>query len=230
MTLDHLSGGRAVAGLGTGYVEAEFRMTGIKISDENPPGDARRGADSDALVMDQRRTPSSASITNCAKRSVARPAAVPENHYRRRRTSDAAHREKHADVANITWRSQVGRFRAADLTAFDENRLKEPPLLRDEAVKQGRARRGGDEQYPVEYRDKPKRDAQQRRLMTGIWDDRRTGTGLADAADWHAGTARDRPTAASGDGLGRYQFGIFPLRTAKRLCGYSPKQVLPHVG
>jgi probable F420-dependent oxidoreductase len=32
-TLDHLSGGRAVAGLGTGWTESEFRMTGIPFPD-----------------------------------------------------------------------------------------------------------------------------------------------------------------------------------------------------
>src|ERR1700731_1886762 len=33
MTLDHLSGGRLVAGLGSGWTEIEFRMTGIEFPD-----------------------------------------------------------------------------------------------------------------------------------------------------------------------------------------------------
>ena len=33
MSLDHLSGGRAIAGLGTGWTESEFRMTGIPFPD-----------------------------------------------------------------------------------------------------------------------------------------------------------------------------------------------------
>ena len=32
-TLDHLSGGRAIAGLGSGWTETEFRMTGIPFPD-----------------------------------------------------------------------------------------------------------------------------------------------------------------------------------------------------
>ena len=37
MTLDHVSGGRLLAGLGTGWTETEFQMTGIQF----PPIDAR---------------------------------------------------------------------------------------------------------------------------------------------------------------------------------------------
>ncbi len=146
MTLDHLSGGRAVAGLGTGYVEAEFRMTGINF----PEMKVRLEMLDEALTClrslwtDDQTTfigkhyqlreailwpkpiqkPYPKIIIGGGGRPVLRIAA------------------RHADVANITW--EVGRsggLPAADLTGFDENRLKERAgFLRDETVRQGRAR------------------------------------------------------------------------------------------
>jgi probable F420-dependent oxidoreductase len=146
MTLDNLSRGRAVAGLGTGYVEAEFRMTGIPFpemkirlemldealtvirslwTNEQTTFIGRHYRLRDAILWPKPiQKPYPPIIIGGGGRPVLRIAA------------------KHADVANITW--EVGRsggFRAADLTAFDENRLKErADFLRDEAVKHGRAR------------------------------------------------------------------------------------------
>ncbi|HUY27748.1 MAG TPA: LLM class flavin-dependent oxidoreductase [Candidatus Binataceae bacterium] len=47
MTLDHVSGGRAVAGLGSGWTESEFRMTGIPF----PPITARLRMLDEALTV-----------------------------------------------------------------------------------------------------------------------------------------------------------------------------------
>ena len=146
MTLDHLSGGRAVAGLGTGYVEAEFRMTGINF----PEMKIRLEMLDEALTC-LRSLWTNDETTFIGKHYQLREAILWPKPIQKpypkiiiggggRPVLRIA--AKHADVANITW--EVGRsggFRAADLTAFDENRLKERAgFLRDEAVKQGRAR------------------------------------------------------------------------------------------
>ena len=146
MTLDNLSGGRTVAGLGTGYVEAEFRMTGIDF----PEMKVRLEMLDEALTC-MRSLWTNEQTTFIGKHYQLREAILWPKPIQKpyppiiiggggRPVLRIAAR--HADVANITW--EVGRsggFRAADLTAFDENRLKERAgFLCDEAVKHGRAR------------------------------------------------------------------------------------------
>jgi probable F420-dependent oxidoreductase len=146
MTLDHLSGGRAVAGLGTGYVEAEFRMTGINF----PEMKVRLEMLDEALTC-LRSLWTEDETTFIGKHYQLREAILwpkPIQQPYPKIIIGGGGRPvlriaaKHADVANITW--EVGRsggFRTADLTAFDENRLKERAgFLRDEAVRHGRER------------------------------------------------------------------------------------------
>ncbi len=146
MTLDNLSGGRTVAGLGTGYVEAEFRMTGIGF----PEMKIRLEMLDEALTC-MRSLWTNEQTTFIGKHYQLREAILWPKPIQKpyppiiiggggRPVLRIAAR--HADVANITW--EVGRsggFRAADLTAFDETRLKQRAgFLRDEAIKHGRAR------------------------------------------------------------------------------------------
>jgi probable F420-dependent oxidoreductase len=146
MTLDNLSGGRVVAGLGTGYGETEFRLTGINF----PEMKIRLEMLDEALTC-IRSLWTNEQTTFIGKHYQLReailwPKPIQKPHPPiiiggggRPVLRIAA---KHAGVANITW--EVGRsggFRAADLTGFDEDRFKErASFLRDEAVKAGRTR------------------------------------------------------------------------------------------
>lgn len=144
MTLDHLSGGRFVAGLGTGYGETEFRMTGI-----NFPEMKIRLEMLDEALSCMRSLWTNEQTTFIGKHyqlreAILYPKPVQQPHPKiiiggggRAVLRIAA---KHADVANITW--EVGRsggFRAADLSGFDEDRFMErAKFVNDEALKQGR--------------------------------------------------------------------------------------------
>ncbi len=146
MTLDHLSGGRVVAGLGTGYGETEFRMTGIPF----PEMKVRLEMLDEALTC-IRSLWTNEQTTFIGKHYQLREAILYPKPIQKphppiiiggggRPVLRIAAR--HADVANITW--EVGRsggFRAADLTGFDEARFKErAEFVREEAIKQGRTR------------------------------------------------------------------------------------------
>jgi probable F420-dependent oxidoreductase len=146
MTLDNLSGGRMVAGLGTGYGEAEFRMTGIPF----PEMPLRLEMLDEALTI-MRSLWTNEQTTFIGKHYQLREAILwpkpVQKPYPKIIIGGGGRpvlriAAKHADVANITW--EVGRsggFRAADLTGFDEGLFKQKvDYLRDHAVTQGRSR------------------------------------------------------------------------------------------
>ena len=156
-TLDHVSGGRAVAGLGTGWTETEFRMTGIPYPDIT----TRLRMLDEALTVLRgasgrtRRPPSRASSIACARRSSGRS----RSRGRIRPSSSAASGRgllrlaaKHADVVNVI--SEVGKGGYISMKGVAK-------LDRRELPRQGPLRpRGGEAPRP-----RPEGDPHQQRLL-----------------------------------------------------------------
>ena len=95
-TIDHLSNGRLLAGLGSGWTQTEFRDDRDPVSsDRRAAADAGRGADlikslwaNEQSHFRRRVLPSE----GCDSVAQADPAAVPADHRRRGRQGPAAHR------------------------------------------------------------------------------------------------------------------------------------------
>jgi probable F420-dependent oxidoreductase len=145
-TLDHVTGGRIVAGLGAGWTETEFRASGIpfpeiktrlEMLDEaftciralfteeqaNFNGKYYQLRDA-ALWPKPVQKPYPPMLTGGGGRPLLRIAA------------------KHCDEVNIAWElGRAGRFDSATLAQFDETRYRQRvAFLRDETVNCGRAR------------------------------------------------------------------------------------------
>jgi probable F420-dependent oxidoreductase len=145
-TLDHIGGGRLVAGLGTGWTEEEFTMSGIPFPDMK----TRWEMLDEALTCI--RSLWTNDITNFEgshyqlRDAVLWPKPVQKPYPPimvggggRPIVRIAA---KHADLSNITWElGRAGKFDPAYLAQFDGNRFRERiDYLGDQCEKNGRAR------------------------------------------------------------------------------------------
>jgi len=146
MTLDHISGGRLIAGIGTGWTEQEFTMSGIPFPDMK----ARAEMLDEALTII--RSLWTDEVTNFngkhykLRDAVLWPKPIQKPHPPimvggggRPIVRMAA---KHADISNITWElGRAGRFDPKYLTEFNETRFKERiDYMADQCEKNGRPR------------------------------------------------------------------------------------------
>jgi len=129
-TLDHIGGGRLIAGLGTGWTEQDFTMSGIPFPDmktrwemldealtcirslwtnEKTNFDGKHYQLRDAVLWPKPiQKPYPPIIVGGGGRPIVRIAA------------------RHADISNITWElGRAGKFDTSYLTEFDEARFKE---------------------------------------------------------------------------------------------------------
>jgi alkanesulfonate monooxygenase SsuD/methylene tetrahydromethanopterin reductase-like flavin-dependent oxidoreductase (luciferase family) len=145
-TLDHIGGGRLIAGIGTGWTEQEFTMSGIPFPDMKARGEMLDEALTcirslwtnevtnfegryyklrDAVLWPKPiRKPYPPIMVGGGGRPIVRIAA------------------RHADISNITWElGRAGKFDPGYLTEFNEARFKERiEYLGDECEKNGRPR------------------------------------------------------------------------------------------
>lgn len=145
-TLDQIGGGRLIAGIGTGWTEQEFRMSGIPFPDMKARGEMLEEALTciRSLWTDE--------VTNFEGRhyqlrdAVLWPKPIQKPHPPimiggggRPIMRIAAH---HADLSNITWElGRAGKFDTSYLTEFNEARFKERiQYLGDQCEKNGRPR------------------------------------------------------------------------------------------
>jgi probable F420-dependent oxidoreductase len=144
MTLDHIGGGRLIAGIGTGWTEQEFTMSGIPFPDMK----TRSEMLDEALTCI--RSLWTEEVTNFnGKHYKLRDAVLwPKPVQRpyppimvggggRPIVRIAA---KHADISNITWElGRAGKFDTKYLTEFNEARFKERiDYMADQCEKNGR--------------------------------------------------------------------------------------------
>ncbi len=145
-TLDHIGGGRLIAGLGTGWTEQDFTMSGIPFPDmktrwemldealtcirslwtnEKTNFDGKHYQLRDAVLWPKPiQKPYPPIIVGGAGRPIVRIAA------------------RHADISNITWElGRAGKFDTLYLTEFDEARFKERiDYMAEQCEKNGRPR------------------------------------------------------------------------------------------
>jgi probable F420-dependent oxidoreductase len=145
MTLDHIGGGRLVAGIGTGWTEQESAMSGIPFPDMKTRGEMLDEALTcmrslwtdevtnfegkhyqlrDAVMWPKPiQKPYPPIMVGGGGRPIVRIAA------------------RHADISNITWElGRAGKFDPAYLTEFNEERFKQRiDYLGDQCEKNGRA-------------------------------------------------------------------------------------------
>jgi probable F420-dependent oxidoreductase len=145
-TLDHIGGGRLIAGLGTGWTEVEFTMSGIPFPDMKSRGEMLDEALTcirslwtdevtnfngkhyqmhDAVLFPKPiQKPYPSIIIGGGGRPILRMAA------------------RHADISNITWElGRAGKFDTSYLAQFNEARFKERiEYLGDQCEKNGRPR------------------------------------------------------------------------------------------
>ena len=145
-TLDHIGGGRLIAGIGTGWTEAEFAMSGIAFPDMKARGEML----DEALTCI--RSLWTEEVTNFEgkhyrlRNAVLWPKPLQKPYPPimvggggRRIVRTAA---KHADISNITWElGRAGKFDPSYLTQFDEARFKERiAYMAEQCEKNGRPR------------------------------------------------------------------------------------------
>ncbi len=145
-TLDHIGGGRLIAGIGTGWTEREFTMSGIPFPDMKARGEMLDEALTciRSLWTDE--------VTNFEgkhyklREAVMWPKPIQKPYPPimvggggRPIVRIAA---KHADISNITWElGRAGKFDPSYLTEFDEARFKERiDYMADQCEKNGRPR------------------------------------------------------------------------------------------
>jgi probable F420-dependent oxidoreductase len=146
MTLDHLGGGRLIAGLGTGWTEHEFTMSGIAFPDMK----ARAEMLDEALACI--RSLWTDEVTNFAGKyyqlrdAVMWPKPI-QKPYPPIMVGGGGRpimriAARHADVSNITWElGRAGKFDPAHLSQFDDGRFRQRiDYLADQCEKNGRAR------------------------------------------------------------------------------------------
>jgi probable F420-dependent oxidoreductase len=146
LTLDHISGGRLIAGLGTGWTEHEFIMSGIPFPDMK----ARAEMLDEALTCI--RSLWSDEVTNFSGKyyqlrdAVMWPKPV-QKPYPPIMVGGGGRpimriAARHADVSNITWElGRAGKFDPAYLSQFDDARFRQRiDYLGDQCEKNGRAR------------------------------------------------------------------------------------------
>jgi len=146
MTLDHIGGGRLIAGIGAGWTEQESAMSGIPFpdmktrwemldealtcmrslwTDEVTNLDGKHYKLRDAVMWPKPiQKPYPPIMVGGGGRPIVRIAA------------------KHADISNITWElGRAGKFDPRFLTEFNETRFKERiDYMADQCEKNGRAR------------------------------------------------------------------------------------------
>jgi probable F420-dependent oxidoreductase len=145
-TLDHIGGGRLIAGIGTGWTEAEFAMSGIAFPDMKARGEML----DEALTCI--RSLWTEEVTNFEgkhyqlRNAVLWPKPLQKPYPPimvggggRPIVRTAA---KHADISNITWElGRAGKFDPSYLTQFDEARFKERiGYMAEQCEKNGRPR------------------------------------------------------------------------------------------
>jgi len=146
LTLDHIGGGRLIVGMGTGWTEREFTMSGIPFPDMK----TRWEMLDEALTC--MRSLWTDEVTNFAGKhyqlhdAVMWPKPIQQPYPPimvggggRPIVRIAA---KHADISNITWElGRAGKFDPAYLTEFDEARFRERiDYMADQCAKNGRPR------------------------------------------------------------------------------------------
>ena len=144
-TLDHMSGGRLVAGFGTGWTEREFTMSGISFPDMK----MRSEMLDEALACI--RSLWTKEVTNFEGRYYKLRDAVSG----RSRFKSPTRRSwwvaappivriaaRHADISNITWElGRAGKFDPGYLSEFDERRFRERiDYMAEQCEKNGRQR------------------------------------------------------------------------------------------
>ncbi len=146
MTLDHIGGGRLIAGIGTGWTEQEFTMSGIPFPDMKARGEMLDEALTiirslwtdevtnfsgkhyklrDAMLWPKPiQKPYPPIMVGGGGRPIVRIAA------------------KHADISNITWElGRAGKFDPRFLTEFNETRFKERiDYMAEQCERNGRPR------------------------------------------------------------------------------------------
>jgi len=146
LTLDHIGGGRLIVGMGTGWTEREFTMSGIPFPDMK----TRWEMLDEALTC--MRSLWTDEVTNFAGKhyqlrdAVLWPKPIQKPYPPimvggggRPIVRIAA---KHANISNITWElGRAGKFDPAYLTEFDEARFKERiDYMADQCERNGRPR------------------------------------------------------------------------------------------
>src|SRR5215469_77180 len=146
MTLDHIGGGRLIAGLGTGWTEQEFIMSGIPFPDMKTRGEML----DEALTCI--RSLWTNEVTNFEgkhyklREAVLWPKPIQKPYPPimiggggRPIVRMAA---KHADISNITWElGRAGKFDTRYLTEFNETRFKERiDYMAEQCERNGRPR------------------------------------------------------------------------------------------
>jgi probable F420-dependent oxidoreductase len=146
MTLDHIGGGRLIAGIGTGWTEQDFIMSGIPFPDMKARGEML----DEALTCI--RSLWTEEVTNFSGKhyklrdAVMWPKPIQKPYPPimvggggRPIVRIAA---KHADISNITWElGRAGKFDTRYLTEFNETRFRERiDYMADQCERNGRPR------------------------------------------------------------------------------------------